>query len=100
MPWRKDFCIFEAADTMPTMLTPPTQTLVERLSDGTTLEMMRLPGGTFLMGAPESEAGSHRNERPQRRVTVPPFCIGRTTVTIAQWCAIMGALPGGMKAVG
>jgi formylglycine-generating enzyme required for sulfatase activity len=64
------------------------------------LEMIPIPGGTFLMGAPESEAGSHDNERPQRRVAVPPFCLGQSTVTIAQWCTVMGALPDGMKAVG
>jgi formylglycine-generating enzyme required for sulfatase activity len=72
----------------------------EQLGAGVTLPMRRIPGGTFLMGAPESEAGSHGNERPQRYVTVPPLCIGQTTMTIAQWCAVMGALPDGMKAVG
>jgi formylglycine-generating enzyme required for sulfatase activity len=76
-----------------------TQPLAEKLGGGLTLQMMRIPGGTLLMGAPESEAGSHRNERPQRHVTLPPFCMSQTTVTIAQWCAVMGALPGGMIAV-
>jgi formylglycine-generating enzyme required for sulfatase activity len=76
------------------------QPLTERLGYGAMLHMARIPAGTFLMGAPETEAGSHGNERPQRHVTVPSFCLGRYTVTIAQWRAVMGALPGGMKAVG
>jgi formylglycine-generating enzyme required for sulfatase activity len=76
-----------------------TQPFVEHLGGDVTLQMMPIPGGTFLMGAPESEAGSHGNERPQHHVTVPPFCLGRTTVTTAQWCAVMGALPDGMRAV-
>jgi eukaryotic-like serine/threonine-protein kinase len=70
------------------------------LGTGVTLPMIRIPGGTFLMGAPESEIGSHTNERPQREVMVPQFCLGQSTVTIAQWCAVMGALPDGMKGVG
>jgi formylglycine-generating enzyme required for sulfatase activity len=76
-----------------------TQPFVEHLGGGVTLQMMRIPGGTFLMGAPESEAGSHGNERPRRHVAVPPFCLGQFAVTIAQWCAVMGSLPDGMKAI-
>jgi eukaryotic-like serine/threonine-protein kinase len=78
----------------------PERQLAEQLAGGLTLPMVRIPGGTFLMGAPVSETGSHGNERPQRHVAVAPFCIGATTVTIAQWHAVMGALPDGMRAVG
>ena len=45
------------------------------------------------MGAPEREAGSLRSERPQHHVAVAAFCLGRHAVTIAQWCAAMGAMP-------
>jgi formylglycine-generating enzyme required for sulfatase activity len=68
----------------------------EDLGNGVTLEMVRIAGGTFMMGAPASEAGSDGNERPQRRVTVPLFCLGKHPVTIAQWVAVMDALPEGM----
>jgi len=71
---------------------------VERLGP-VALRMMRIPAGTFLMGAPESEAGSRRSERPQHRVAVAPFWLGQYTVTIAQWCAVMGAAPNGMTIV-
>lgn len=49
----------------------------ERLGNGVTLHMMRIPAGTFLMGAPESEADSRSTERPQRQVAVAPFCLGK-----------------------
>ena len=52
------------------------------------------------MGAPESEAGSRSNERPQHHVTVAPFCLGKHPVTIAQWCAVMGDIPSGMIGIG
>jgi formylglycine-generating enzyme required for sulfatase activity len=76
-----------------------TQRFTERLGGGVTLQMARIPAGTFLMGAPASEAGSHSNERPQRHVAVAPFCLGTHPVTIAQWRAVMGGLPEGMTAV-
>ena len=75
------------------------QQLIEDLGDGVTLEMAQIPGGAFLMGAPESEAGSSSVERPQHRVTVPPFFLARCQVTIEQWRAVMGDLPERMKAV-
>jgi len=75
------------------------QQFIEDLADDVILEMAQIPGGTFLMGAPESEADSLGVERPQHPVTVPPFFLGRYTVTIEQWLAVMGALPEGMQIV-
>ena len=64
-------------------------------------DMVTLPAGTFLMGAPEGEGGSDGDERPQRRVTVPrPFALGRTAVTFAMWDTAMAAgfvPPSGMQ---
>jgi formylglycine-generating enzyme required for sulfatase activity len=55
-------------------------------------DMITLPAGEFLMGAPEGEEGSANIERPQRRVTIPrPFALGRTAVTFAMWDAAMAA---------
>lgn len=64
--------------------------LVEQLAAGITLEMVEIPGGTFLMGAPESEAESWDNERPQHKVSVSPFLLGRYAVTQAQWREVAG----------
>ena len=52
------------------------------------LDMVALPGGTFTMGAPESETGSTDDERPQHEVTLQPFYMSRYPVTQAQWRTI------------
>lgn len=57
----------------------------EDLGDGVTLEMVYIPGGIFIMGAPEEERGSEDYERPQREVTVQPFWMGKYTITQEQW---------------
>jgi formylglycine-generating enzyme required for sulfatase activity len=44
-------------------------------------EMLPIPGGTFLMGSPSSEADRREDEGPQHAVTVRPFWIGKTEVT-------------------
>jgi formylglycine-generating enzyme required for sulfatase activity len=55
-------------------------------------DMVTIPAGAFLMGAPEGEEGSNDDERPRRRVTVPqPFGLGRTAVTFAMWDAAVAA---------
>jgi formylglycine-generating enzyme required for sulfatase activity len=52
-------------------------------------EMVVLPGGLFVMGSPENEAGRARDEGPQREVSIAPFAIGRFEVTFAQWDACL-----------
>jgi formylglycine-generating enzyme required for sulfatase activity len=55
-------------------------------------EMITLPAGEFLMGAPKKEKDSDDDEYPQRWVTVRrPFALGRTTVTFAMWDAAVAA---------
>ncbi|MEC4891746.1 MAG: formylglycine-generating enzyme family protein [Oscillatoria sp. PMC 1051.18] len=58
------------------------------LGNGVSLEMVYIPGGTFLMGAPKKEKGSHDRERPQHQVTVPPFFMAKYPTTQAQWQAV------------
>jgi formylglycine-generating enzyme required for sulfatase activity len=57
----------------------------EDLGDDVTLEMVSIPGGTFIMGSPENEEGYHSSESPQHEVTVPPFFMGKYPVTQQQW---------------
>jgi formylglycine-generating enzyme required for sulfatase activity len=64
----------------------------EDLGDGVTLEMVAIPGGTFIMGSPENEEGYHSSQSPQHQVTVPPFFMGKYPVTQQQW-RVVAALP-------
>ena len=63
----------------------------------TGMVFMYIPGGTFLMGSPESEKDSSDMERPQHRVTVAPFWMGTYPVTQAEWQKIMGKNPSYFK---
>jgi formylglycine-generating enzyme required for sulfatase activity len=65
----------------------------EHLGTRATLQMVRIPGGTFAMGSPASEAGRLDAERPQHRVTVATFFLGKYAVTIDQWRAVMEVAP-------
>ncbi len=44
-------------------------------------EMVPIPGGTFLMGSPASEAGRGADEGPQHPVKLNPFWMGKCEVT-------------------
>jgi formylglycine-generating enzyme required for sulfatase activity len=67
------------------------------LGNDITLEMVAIPGGTFLMGTEDEEIERlvkkfgwerFRSERPKREVNVPPFFIGKYPITQEQWRAI------------
>ncbi|MEG4288837.1 formylglycine-generating enzyme family protein [Microcoleus sp. C2C3] len=62
----------------------------EDLGHGIILEMVYIPGGTFMMGSPNDEAGREDRESPQHQVTVPAFYVGKYPITQAQWEAVMG----------
>jgi formylglycine-generating enzyme required for sulfatase activity len=63
------------------------------LGGGVKLQMVSIPAGAFLMGAPGMEEGSSDYQRPQHRVNVPSFYMGKCPVTQAQYEAIMGDRP-------
>jgi formylglycine-generating enzyme len=48
-------------------------------------EMVPIPGGTLVMGSPQSEDGREDVEGPQVTVTVDPFWMGKTEVTWAEY---------------
>jgi len=68
------------------------QYFTEDLGNGVTLDMVVIPGGTFLMGSPDTEAKRLNSESPQHSVSIKPFYMGKFTVTQAQWRAV-AALP-------
>ncbi|MBW4493818.1 MAG: SUMF1/EgtB/PvdO family nonheme iron enzyme [Oscillatoria princeps RMCB-10] len=62
------------------------------LGGGVILEMVSIPGGTFMMGSPQTESMRDDDEGPQHLVTVQPFFMGKYAVTQAQW-KVVAALP-------
>ena len=52
--------------------------------------LVRLPGGSFLMGSPEGEEYVVKSEQPQRLVEIPAFSMCQTEVTQGQYTAVMG----------
>jgi formylglycine-generating enzyme required for sulfatase activity len=58
--------------------------------------MVRIQGGTFLMGSPSSEAGRDNNET-RHQVTVGSFYMGKYEVTQREWTAVMGNNPSSFK---
>jgi formylglycine-generating enzyme required for sulfatase activity len=65
----------------------------EDLGNGIGLTMVKIPAGSFIMGAPSEEQGADRNEQPQYRVNLPGFYLSQTVVTQAQYQALMGENP-------
>ncbi|MCH9685237.1 MAG: SUMF1/EgtB/PvdO family nonheme iron enzyme, partial [Deltaproteobacteria bacterium] len=61
------------------------------------VELVRIPGGTFLMGSPETEEGRRGNERPQHKVTLADFYLAPTPVTNAQYRRFLEAKPAAPK---
>jgi formylglycine-generating enzyme required for sulfatase activity len=62
----------------------------EDLGQGVSLDLVCIPGGTFQMGSADGQGDA--DERPQHRVTVQTFLMGKYPVTQAQWRAV-AALP-------
>ena len=50
-------------------------------SEGLSFAMAPIPGGTVLMGSPESETGRSEDEGPQVKVEIEPFWMGACEVT-------------------
>ncbi len=66
------------------------ETITLALGGGVTMELVRIPAGTFMMG---SDNGSG-DETPVHSVTISQdFYIGKYEVTQAQWQAVMGTTP-------
>ena len=61
------------------------QHYLESLDNIVDLDMVLVPGGSFLMGSPENEPERYDVESPQHSVMVAEFCMGKYPITQAQW---------------
>jgi len=66
----------------------PVTTRPQRVRDGPFV-MMDLPGGSFLMGSPDTDDMAYDNEKPQHQVTVSGFRIAVTLVTAGVYQEVM-----------
>ncbi|MEG5036330.1 bifunctional serine/threonine-protein kinase/formylglycine-generating enzyme family protein [Microcoleus sp. AT3-D2] len=73
------------------------QAFIENMGDGITLDMVAIPGGSFVMGSPDTEAGRSSYEGPQRTVNIPAFFMGKYEITQEQYQAVMGNNPSEFK---
>jgi len=88
----------EIADSQDAGNTAKRQANTENLPNGVILEMVSMPGGTFMMGSPETEKDRvDDRESPQHEVTISPFYMAKYQVTQAQWQAVMGNNPSYFK---
>ena len=61
--------------------------------NGVSFNMVKVEGGTFMMGADDNDTEADYNERPAHQVTLSSFSIGQTEVTQALWQAVMAFNP-------
>lgn len=57
--------------------------------NGVSFNMIRVEGGTFMMGALPNDNEAFNNEKPRHSVTLSSFYIGETVVTKALWTVVM-----------
>src|SRR5262249_20094054 len=58
------------------------------------MKMVKIEGGTFRMGSPETEEKRQPDEGPVREVTIRgPFFMSATEVTHSQFLRVMGSSP-------
>jgi formylglycine-generating enzyme required for sulfatase activity/O-acetyl-ADP-ribose deacetylase (regulator of RNase III) len=77
--------------------THQSQQYTEVLAGNVSLQMVCIPQGGFMMGAPEDEEDSMDRERPQHQVSVEAFFLGKYSITQAQYEAVMGENPSSFK---
>jgi formylglycine-generating enzyme required for sulfatase activity len=63
----------------------------QELAEGIELDMVVIPSGIFRMGTLHFEG--YRDEEPPHTVHIKSFLMSKTTITQAQWKAVMGRLP-------
>ena len=69
------------------------QVLTETLLGNIKLEMVKIPVGSFLMGSADNDASAYDSEKPQHRVDLQEFYLGKYPVTQEQYQAVRGNNP-------
>ena len=87
-------------------LSTQNQNFIQDLGNGINLEMIYIPGGIFMMGTEDEEierlckkydSDWFENEKPQHKVTIQSFFMGKYPVTQGQYQQITGQNPSCFK---
>lgn len=79
-------------------LTPPQQEKTFTVN-GVSFTMVKVEGGTFVMGAADDDTEARPDERPVRMVQVSDYYIGQTEVTQELWEAVMNNNPSSFSGI-
>ena len=66
---------------------------VEDIGHGTSLEMVLIPAGKFMMGSPVTEKGLINNKKQHEVTITNPYYMGKYEVTQEQWESVMDKNP-------
>ena len=78
-------------------LFPSSKILTLNLPNNIKLEMIKIPSGSFLMGSADNDPNAYYNEKPQHRVTLQEYYLGKYPVTQEQYQAVIGKNPSKFK---
>ena len=86
---RPDGEVIPETVTVPTKVDLPAKDFAQAIPgfDDVKIDMVYVPGGEFLMGSPDDEAGRKSDEGPQRKVRVRPYFLAKFELTWAQYYA-------------
>ncbi|AFZ38253.1 serine/threonine protein kinase (plasmid) [Stanieria cyanosphaera PCC 7437] len=65
------------------------QPKLEYFTENISIDMVYIPGGDFTIGSPQTEKGSKEDERPQQKIKISGFYMGKYPVTKKQWNAVV-----------
>ena len=80
---------------LPVSLSP--QGFTQTLPGDIELEMIKIPAGSYLMGFADNDESADDDEKPQHRVNLQEFYLGKYPVTQEQYQAVMGNNPSTFK---
>jgi formylglycine-generating enzyme required for sulfatase activity len=64
--------------------------MIIKLSQDSSINMITIPDGKFMMGSPLNEQSRYSDEGPQHEVTLISFCLSQTPITQEQWREVAG----------
>jgi formylglycine-generating enzyme required for sulfatase activity len=77
---------------MPPLMAPVlANPVILELGHGVTLELVQVLAGGFLMGSADTDIRAYANEKPQHRLWLPDYLIGRYAITVVQFSAFVQA---------